>query len=103
MEIHLLDGSLGYNGVSTLFMNGMKWTVAGDASMIIPMNPVFTVLLAVPLLGQRLSPRMILGLLAGLIGVAIVIGWSPNTEIPFNHRLIGGVMIALLCSDVGGY
>jgi len=86
---------LGTMGYQLLFMNGMKWTAAGDASMIIPMNPVFTVLLAVPLLGQRLSPRMILGLLAGLIGVAIVIGWSPNTEIPFNHRLIGGVMIAL--------
>lgn len=86
---------LGTMGYQLLFMNGMKWTAAGDASMIIPMNPVFTVLLAVPLLGQRISPRMILGLLAGLIGVAIVIGWSPNTDIPFNHRLIGGVMIGL--------
>tara|TARA_B100000575_G_scaffold144291_1_gene115237 strand:- start:5645 stop:6589 length:945 start_codon:yes stop_codon:yes gene_type:complete len=83
-------GTMGYQ---LLFMNGMKWTAASDASMIIPMNPVFTVLLAVPLLGQRVSSRMFLGLLAGLVGVAIVIGWSPNTEIPLNHRLIGGVMI----------
>tara|TARA_B100000029_G_scaffold494760_1_gene558929 strand:+ start:960 stop:1910 length:951 start_codon:yes stop_codon:yes gene_type:complete len=86
---------LGTMGYQLLFMNGMKWTAAGDASMIIPMNPVFTVLLAVPLLGQRLSPRMVLGLLVGLIGVSIVVSWSPNTEIPFNHRLIGAVMIAL--------
>ncbi len=86
---------LGTMGYQLLFMNGMKWTAAGDASMIIPMNPVFTVLLAVPLLGQRLSPRMVLGLLVGLIGVSIVVSWSPNTEIPFNHRLIGAVMIGL--------
>ena len=86
---------LGTMGYQILFMNGMKWTAAGDASMIIPMNPVFTVLLAAPLLGQRLSPRMVLGLLIGLIGVAIVIGWSPNTEIPFKHRLLGAVMICL--------
>jgi len=38
---------------------------------------------------------MILGLFVGLLGVATVVGWSPNTEIPFNHRLIGAVMIAL--------
>tara|TARA_B100000700_G_scaffold331573_1_gene465698 strand:- start:68 stop:988 length:921 start_codon:yes stop_codon:yes gene_type:complete len=86
---------LGTMGYQLLFMNGMKWTAAGDASMIIPMNPVFTVLLAVPMLGQRLSSRMVLGLLVGLIGVAIVVSWSPNAEIPFNHRLIGAVMIAL--------
>ena len=86
---------LGTMGYQLLFMNGMKWTAAGDASMIIPMNPVFTVLLAAPLLGQRLSPRMALGLLIGLIGVAIVIGWSPNTEIPFEHRLLGAIMIGL--------
>ena len=86
---------LGTMGYQLLFMNGMKWTAAGDASMIIPMNPVFTVLLAVPLLGQRLSPRMVFGLLVGLIGVAIVVSWSPNTEIQFSHRLIGAVMIAL--------
>ena len=76
-------------------MNGMKWTAAGDASLIIPVNPVFTVLLAVPMLGQRLSSRMVLGLLFGLAGVATVVGWSPNTDIPFEHRLIGDVMIAL--------
>ena len=76
-------------------MNGMKWTAAGDASLIIPMNPVFTVLLAIPLLGQKMSLRMGYGLILGLIGVATVVGWSPNTNIPFNHRLIGATLIAL--------
>ncbi|MAR41857.1 MAG: hypothetical protein CMB58_002325 [Methanobacteriota archaeon] len=86
---------LGTMGYQLLFMNGMKWTAAGDASLIIPVNPVFTVLLAVPMLGQRLSSRMVLGLFFGLAGVATVVGWSPNTDIPFEHRLIGDVMIAL--------
>ena len=86
---------LGTMGYQLLFMNGMKWTAAGDASLIIPVNPVFAVLLAVPMLGQRLSSRMVLGLLFGLAGVATVVGWSPNTDIPFEHRLIGDVMIAL--------
>ncbi len=86
---------LGTMGYQLLFMNGMKWTAAGDASLIIPVNPVFTVLLAVPMLGQRLSSRMVLGLIVGLAGVATVVGWSPNTDIPFEHRLIGDAMIGL--------
>ena len=86
---------LGTMGYQLLFMNGLKWTAAGDASLIIPLNPVFTVLLAVPLLGQRLSSRMLIGLIVGLAGVVTVVGWSPNTEIPFDHRLIGALMIGL--------
>ncbi len=74
-------------------MHGMMWTAAGDASLIISLNPVFTVLLASPMLGQRISSRMALGLLAGVSGVSVVVGWSPNSGIPFEHRLIGDLMI----------
>ena len=76
-----------------LFMHGMSWTAAGDASLIIPMNPVFTILLAVPMLGQKISARMSVGLLIGISGVAVVVGWSPNSGIPLEHRAIGDLMI----------
>ena len=87
---------IGFFGVmiyQLLFMHGMKWTAAGDASLIIPINPVFTVLLAAPMLGQPISRKMALGLLLGMAGVATVVGWSPNVEIPFEHRLLGGAII----------
>jgi len=76
-----------------LFMHGMRWTAAGDASLIIPMNPVFTILLAVPMLGQKISVRMSVGLLIGISGVIVVVGWSPNSGIPLEHRAIGDLMI----------
>ena len=81
------------------FMHGMKWTAAGDASLIVSLNPVFTVLLASPMLGQYISTRMALGLLVGISGVFVVVGWSPNSEIPIDHRLIGGffILCAALC------
>ena len=88
-------GLLGTMGYQLLFMNGMLWTAAGDASLIIPLNPVFTVLLASPMLGQRITGRMALGLLVGVSGVIVVVGWSPNSQIPFEHRLIGDGMIIL--------
>tara|TARA_B100001250_G_C19784392_1_gene783415 strand:- start:1296 stop:1973 length:678 start_codon:yes stop_codon:yes gene_type:complete len=76
-----------------LFMHGMSWTAAGDASLIIPMNPVFTVILAVPMLGQKISARMSVGLLIAMSGVVVVVGWSPNSGIPIEHRILGDVMI----------
>ena len=88
-------GLLGTMAYQLLFMHGMSWTAAGDASLIIPMNPVFTVLLAAPMLGQRISARMSVGLLVGISGVAVVVGWSPNSEIPIEHRVIGDLMILL--------
>ncbi|MCK5868425.1 MAG: DMT family transporter, partial [Candidatus Thalassarchaeum sp.] len=88
-------GLLGTMAYQLLFMHGMKWTAAGDASLIIPVNPVFTVLLAAPMLGQKVTKRMAFGLLLGIVGVSVVVGWSPNTDIPFEHRLLGDAMIVL--------
>lgn len=86
-------GFLGTMAYQLLFMHGMSWTAAGDASLIIPMNPVFTVLLAIPMLGQKISTRMSLGLLVGISGVVVVVGWSPNSGIPIEHRILGDTMI----------
>ena len=88
-------GLLGTMAYQLLFMHGMKWTAASDASLIIPVNPVFTVLLAAPMLGQKVTKRMAFGLLLGIVGVSVVVGWSPNTDIPFEHRLLGDTMIVL--------
>jgi len=86
-------GLLGTMAYQLLFMHGMSLTAAGDASLIIPMNPVFTIILAVPMLGQKISARMSLGLLIGIFGVVVVVGWSPNSGIPLEHRAIGDLMI----------
>jgi len=86
-------GLLGTMAYQLLFMHGMSWTAAGDASLIIPMNPVFTVILAVPMLGQKISARMSVGLLIAMSGVVVVVGWSPNSGIPIEHRILGDVMI----------
>ncbi|MDP6098922.1 MAG: DMT family transporter [Candidatus Thalassarchaeaceae archaeon] len=76
-----------------LFMYGMARTAAGDASVIITFNPVFTALLAIPLLNRRISATLVFGLLVGLFGVIIVTGWSPNNDIPLNVRLVGDLLI----------
>lgn len=87
---------IGFTGVlcyQFFFMHGMFYTAAGDASLIITFNPIFTVILAAPLLGQPISKKMFLGLFCGLLGVIVVTGWSPNTQIEFEERIFGDILI----------
>ena len=90
VTILALTGVLGYQ---LFFMHGVYYTAASDASLIITFNPIFTVLLAAPLLGQKISAKMLVGLTCGFIGVAIVTGWSPNTQIEFADRILGDILI----------
>lgn len=76
-----------------LFMSGMSRTAAGDASLIITLNPVFTAILAIPILGQKMTWRLACGLAIGALGVGVVTGWSPNVDIPVITRVIGDVLI----------
>lgn len=76
-----------------LFMHGMSRTAASDASVLITFNPAFTALLAIPLLGRRVTAKLFLGLIIGLAGVALVTGWSPNTDIPSSLRILGDFLI----------
>ena len=76
-----------------LFMHGMHRTAAGDASLIITLNPIFTAILAIPLLGRPMTRRLALGLSLGAAGVAVVTGWSPNSDIDAAERIAGDLLI----------
>jgi len=77
------------------FMFGMSRTAAGDASLIITLNPVFTALLSIILLDRRMTRPLAAGLAIGAIGVAVITGWSPNVDIPLHDRLAGDALIVL--------
>jgi len=78
-----------------LFMYGMHRTAAGDASLIITLNPIFTAILAVPILQRSMTRRLALGLAIGAAGVAVVTGWSPNQSIELADRITGDIFIML--------
>lgn len=58
------------------FFMAMKDVATGTAALIIATNPVFTALLAAPLLGEPFGKRRAGGLLLGLAGVFIVIRYG---------------------------
>jgi drug/metabolite transporter (DMT)-like permease len=77
------------------FMFGMKWTAAGDASLMITFNPLFTAILAVPFLGEKFDKRLASGLFLAVCGVGVLAWYSPNVEIPVKDRLLGDALIGL--------
>jgi drug/metabolite transporter (DMT)-like permease len=76
------------------FMTGMKYTAAGDASLMITFNPFFTALLAIIFLKEAMHWRLGVGISLGISGVAVLFFYSPNVDIPFLERALGDVLIA---------
>jgi len=89
--------SIGFFGAflyQVLFMFGMRWTAAGDASLVITFNPLFTAILAIPFLGEKMTPRLMGGIVLGILGIAVIANKSPNIDLPLNERLWGDALIA---------
>ena len=62
---------------------GVQSTSAGNASLILSLNPLATALLAAPLLGELLTKRKALGITVGFAGVLIVVT-SQSGDISLN-------------------
>ncbi len=73
---------LGFLG-SALPFTLIAWselTVSGSmAAILTSATPLFTTLVAVPGLGERLTAYKLIGALLGIVGVSIVVGGSPMT------------------------
>lgn len=76
------------------FMVGMKYTAAGDASLMITFNPFFTAVLAIFFLNEAMHWRLGVGIALGLAGVTVLFLYSPNVDIPFFERALGDALIA---------
>lgn len=76
---------------------GLAWVAMEDVSsalvaVMISMNPIFVAILAVPMLGERMSLRRGLGLALGLVGVVIVL----NSRITVSGEGITGILIMVV-------
>lgn len=76
------------------FMLGMARTAAGDASLMITLNPLFTAILASLFLKESFTRRHSLGVAMGFTGVLILFLASPNTDLVTAERWLGNGFIA---------
>lgn len=94
--------SLAWFGVAAhhLALNqGQQWVSAGAASCLAQTAPIFTVLLARPVLGEVVSPRHWGCVLLGLGGAAVIIGGSSE----LSASWVGGALVLLAASSWGVY
>jgi len=86
-----------YLGIGFMALKTMS---AGLAALIISANPIVAAVLAVLLLGERMSWRKVLGLLLGLAGVAFIV----KSRLTLGTDQLSGIMlsaVALLAFVVG--
>ena len=86
-----------YLGLSNI---GLQSVSSGLAALIISANPVLTSLLAVPLLGEKMSRRKVAGLLLGVFGVLFVVAHRLGGAV--DHRIGIAFTVAALISMVAG-
>lgn len=85
-------GALQTAGMFLLVMYGLKFVEAGKSSVLLYSMPLWSSLLAVKYLQEKLSPRQVGGLFLGMIGLLTILGWDIwiglSTEILFGELLI---------------
>lgn len=73
---------------------GLAMTTASDALLLLNLTPIFAVILAAPILKEKITLDKFLGLLIATIGVTlIVLNTSPEPTIPQVQRIIGDIIV----------
>ncbi len=86
----LAMGATAVAGYNVLFLYGLDLAPASDGAIIVPgFAPLFTALLAWPVLGERLGRRGAVGLALALVGLVLVIDPSGPVD---GDRLLGAAL-----------
>lgn len=73
---------------------GLGLTTAGDALLLLNLTPIFAVILAAPILKEKMTLDKILGLLIATVGACfIVLNTSPDYTVIDLQRIVGDVIV----------
>lgn len=88
----LLVGLLQTAAVFLLVMYGLRFVEAGKSSVLLYSMPIWSSLLAVKYLGEKLSFKQLFGLFISMIGLLTILGWDiwmeQSSEAVFGEILI---------------
>ncbi|MEP9379648.1 DMT family transporter [Aquabacter sp. CN5-332] len=87
----ILAGTLNNALYLGLSFTGLATVSSAFTAVIISANPLLTALVAGPILGERLTPRKMLGLLLGFVGVIIVL----RSRLAGGHEALTGTLFVL--------
>jgi drug/metabolite transporter (DMT)-like permease len=98
----VLLGFIGLFAFNVLFFKGMQLTNAINASLLVNLNPIMTVLFASWLIGVKITRYHIIGATISIIGVAYLLfqgDWTQLQTLQFNRGdlyIFGGAVIFAL-------
>jgi drug/metabolite transporter (DMT)-like permease len=73
------------------YLFGEYFTAASDASLIVATNPIWVFILSGIFLKEGLGRKKIFGGFSAFVGVMLVVGFSPNVDVP--NRILGDLFI----------
>lgn len=76
----IVIGILQTSVVFLLVMYGLRFVDAGKSSVLLYSMPMFSSLLAVKFIGEKLTPAKSSGLATGMIGLLTILGWDIWTQ-----------------------
>lgn len=75
---------------------GLEMTTASDALLLLNLTPIFAVIIAAPVLKEKLTLDKLLGLFIATVGVTlIVLNTFPDVAIPQLQRVIGDIIVVV--------
>ena len=100
LPLHLLRSICGYLGGVCLFAS-VVWIPLADATAISFLNPIFAMMLAIPLLGERVGPWRWVAAFIGFVGAMVLIrpftdGFQPLAFVALCGAMLFGVEITLI-------
>jgi len=90
-------GLLGTTAYQVLFIYGIDWTLAGNASLILATTPVFTTLLSLFFRQERSSLTVAIGVGLSVVGIALVVLGSAR-GVSFSARTLSGDVAVLVAA-----
>jgi drug/metabolite transporter (DMT)-like permease len=75
-------------------MYGLRFVDAGKSSIILYTMPIWSSLLAAKFLGEKLTPKKLVGLIVGMFGLVLIIGWD-FFQAQSIHTIIGELLIVI--------
>lgn len=87
-------GVLGNTFYQILFIYGIDWTLAGNASLMLAMTPVFTTLFSVVFRQERIGPLAVAGVALSFVGITLVV-WGGAQAISFSAGTARGDLTVL--------
>lgn len=87
-------GVLGNTIYQVLFIYGIDWTLAGNASLMLATTPIFTTLLSVLFRQERIAVLALSGVGLSVAGIALVV-WGGTKAVSFSADTVRGDLTVL--------